>query len=65
VVHETAQVLNHGYRLNPDSINGSKAHLFLLRSWRAKSGLYKRRLQASEVLTLYYISDVIAKGLTG
>jgi hypothetical protein len=52
----------HGDGLQPG--DDPKAPLFVLRSCRSKYRWCKRRLQASEVLSVYNISDSITKGLT-
>jgi hypothetical protein len=60
--HEYCTGVYHGDGLHPG--DEPKAPLFVLRSCRSKSGWCKRRLQASEVLSMYDISDYITKGLT-
>jgi hypothetical protein len=62
LVSETCKGVYHGDGLHPG--DEPKAPLFVLRSCRSKSGWRKRRLQASEVLSVYDISDSITKGLT-
>jgi hypothetical protein len=55
--HETCKGVYHRYGLHPG--DEPKAPLFVLRSCRSESGWCKRRLQASEVLIMYDISDSI------
>jgi hypothetical protein len=62
LVHETCKGVYYGDGFHAD--DELKAPLFVLHSCRSKSGWCKRRLQASEVLSLYDISDSITKCLT-
>jgi hypothetical protein len=62
LIHEISKGVYHGEGLHTG--DEPKAPLFVLRSCQSKSGWCKRRLQASEVLSMYDISDSITKGLT-
>jgi hypothetical protein len=62
LIHEIRKGVYHGDGLHPG--DEPNAPLFVLRSCRSKSGWCKRRLQASEVLSMYDISDSITNGLT-
>jgi hypothetical protein len=59
--HETCKGVYNGDGLHPG--DEPTAPLFVLQSRRSRSGWCKRRLQASEVLRMYDISDSITKGL--
>jgi hypothetical protein len=60
--HEISKGVYHVDGLHPG--DEPKASLFVLRSCRSKSGWCKRQLQASEVHSMYDISDSITNGLT-
>jgi hypothetical protein len=62
LIHETSKGVYHGDGLHPG--DEPKDPLFVLRSCRSKSGWCKRRLQASEILSMYDISDSVTHGLT-
>jgi hypothetical protein len=59
-INETCKGVYHIDGLHPG--DEPKAPLFVLRSCRSKYRWCKRRLQASEVLSMYDISDSITKG---
>jgi hypothetical protein len=59
LVRETCKGVYHGDGLHPG--DEPMAPLFVLRSCRSKSGWWKRRLKASEVLIMYDISDSITR----
>jgi hypothetical protein len=62
LIHETSKGVYNGDGLHPGS--EPKAPLFVLRSCCSKSGWCKRELQASEILSMYDISDSVTNGLT-
>jgi hypothetical protein len=62
LIHETRKGVYNGDVLHPGE--EPNAPLFVLRSCCSKSGWCKRRLQASEILSMYDISDSVTNGLT-
>jgi hypothetical protein len=62
LIHEISKGVYHRDGLHPG--DESNSPLFVLRSCRSKSSWCKRRLQASEVLSMYDISDSVTKSIT-